>query len=81
MTYQRITEEEVLAAVSRDEARTVQEVAGLVGKARNLSPWSIRGTVRNRLWDLIEQGRVIENSERPMLVILPDREEPPCPTS
>jgi hypothetical protein len=59
------TETEIFGAVLalEPEAPTVQQVADALG-----CPWEMRGTIRNRVYDLIARGLLIEDEGRPMRV-------------
>jgi hypothetical protein len=61
--------DEVLAAVSYDEARTVSEIASI---AYGRAAWDYRMTVRLRLLDLETDGLVICDENRPMRFMRPD---------
>lgn len=63
------TEDDVLAAVSYDEARTTQAIADAVCGALS---WPRRGTVRNRLEALEARGLVISDDERPVRWMRPE---------
>jgi hypothetical protein len=67
-----LTREQVLAAVSHDEAWTVTEVCIIIAKALDLSAWAIRGTVRNRLEALAGEGIIIADDGRPVRFMRPD---------
>jgi predicted ArsR family transcriptional regulator len=55
-----ISHDDVLAAVQRVQPATVREVLNQLGVE-----WSQRGTVRNRLYDLVDQGLVVTDYNRP----------------
>lgn len=52
----------VLAAVSYDKARTISEIGQLVAGPDS---WALRGTIRNRVYELELMGLVISNEDRP----------------
>lgn len=52
---------DVVAAVARCEPATVMEVLAELG-----GPWEDRGTVRNRLYELVELGLLIDDEARPL---------------
>lgn len=56
------TLEAVLEGVSYDEARTISEIGDAV--AGNLA-WELRGTIRNRVYELETMGLVINDGNRP----------------
>lgn len=56
----------VLGAVAEDEARTASEVLVVLGL-----PWALRGTVRNRLYELERAGLVIADDNRPLRFLRP----------
>ena len=62
----------VLAVLSPDAAFTVQEVAGRVAESTGEDAWAIRGTIRNRLYNLEQMGAVICDDERPLRYMIPD---------
>lgn len=61
MSEHELTLDDVLDAVGRCEPATVTDVLTALAL-----PWSARGTVRNRLYELEDQRLVICDDERPM---------------
>lgn len=56
------TLEEVLEGVDYDVARTVSEIGDAVAGNRS---WELRGTIRNRVYELERMGLVVSNDDRP----------------
>lgn len=54
--------EAVLEGVAYDEARTISEIGDAV--AGNQA-WELRGTIRNRVYELESMGLVVSNEDRP----------------